>query len=306
MLGSLLVPFMQVVSIGEILWDVIGGNEFLGGAPLNLCAHLARLGRKAVMVTAVGNDERGRRAARDACALGIDTRFVHFTSHAPTGISEVVLDKEGKATHHLLRPAAYDFLALSLEERQSLAAEKPEWISFGTLAQREAGPRLLLRNLRKDNPDAQRFYDANLRTGQWTKQLVTDLLAEATAVKLNDEEAVCLAGLFDWPLRSFQQFSERAAERFQLDLVCVTRGAAGCALWREGVYVEHPGFRVNVADTVGSGDAFSAALLHGLDRGWPLADIAEFANRVGALVAARPGATPVWTEGEALALGKEA
>jgi fructokinase len=84
-----------------------------------------------------------------------------------------------------------------------------------------------------------------------------------------------------------------------LELVCVTRGENGCCLWRSDEFAEHPGLHVHVADTVGAGDAFSAALLHGLDQEWPLAEVAAFANRVGALVASRPGAIPAWTEAEA-------
>ena len=293
---------MRVVSIGEILWDLIGGNEFLGGAPFNLCAHLAQLGHVPHFVSAVGQDERGRRAMAQAVRLGVDTSFIIETDRAATGISAVVLDAEGIATHNLPRPAAYDFMSLNDEQRKRIESEQPKWICFGTLAQKEHGPRGLTRNVLRDNPSSGRFYDVNLRPRCWTPELVEALLREASAAKLNKEEASALAGLFDCPLESLQQFSEGLARRFELELVCVTDGENGCGLWRDGEFVERPGLHVEVVDTVGAGDAFSAALLHGLDQEWPLAEIAAFANRVGAVVASRPGATPAWTEAEALSL----
>jgi fructokinase len=212
----------------------------------------------------VGRDERGSRALEQASELGIDTRFITTTERAPTGISRVVLDEDGKATHNLLRPAAYDFVALDLEQRRLVSQEEPNWICYGTLAQMEVGPRSLTRHLFLDNAGAKRFYDVNLRPRCWTPELVEDLLHQASAVKLNDEEANVIAGLFDWPSESVEEFSDLVARRFDLELLCVTRGAHGCSLWREGEYVESHGFHVEVADTIGAGDAFSAALLHGL------------------------------------------
>jgi len=101
---------------------------------------------------------------------------------------------------------------------------------------------------------------------------------------------------------SLEQFCRESARAFELETVCVTRGAEGCAILLNGEYVEAPGFPIQVADTIGAGDAFSAALAHGISSGWPVRRIAEFANRVGALVASRPGGTPRWTVTEAMAL----
>ncbi|HWF65691.1 MAG TPA: carbohydrate kinase [Acidobacteriaceae bacterium] len=293
---------MRIISVGEILWDVIGGSEYLGGAPFNLCAHLARLGHQAFFVSAVGCDDRGRRALERAEELGIDVRYVNRTQHAPTGISEVTLNDEGHGEHKLLRPAAYDFVQLTEDQRLALADEQPAWLCYGTLAQIESNPRLLTQQLMQENSSAKRFYDVNLRPNSWTSDLVNQLCREANAIKLNEEEASVLSGVFGLPPHPLNRFCEMASERFEFDVVCVTRGPDGCALWRNGEYVESPGFVVSIGDTVGSGDAFSAALLHGLQAGWPVREIAQFANRVGALVASRSGATPTWTLEEAMAL----
>jgi fructokinase len=295
---------MRVISIGEILWDVIGEKEYLGGAPFNLCAHLAQLGHEVFFISAVGCDERGRRTLQKLQSLSIDTTYLSCIDGVATGISEVSLDQEGKATHHLARPAAYDCVSLIDEQRSTLAKKDIDWICYGTLAQTQPRPRALTRQLFSDNPRAKRFFDFNLRPGNWSLELVDDLLAQATAVKLNDEEAVVINECFGWPASSLENFAELAGARFKLDVVCITKGANGSALWRNGEYVEASGFKVAVADTVGSGDAFSAALLHGINLGWPLKEIAEFANRVGALVASRPGAKPTWNLEEALRLSE--
>jgi fructokinase len=295
---------MRVVSIGEILWDVIGEKEYLGGAPFNLCAHLAQLGHEVFFVSAVGCDERGRRTLQKLKSLSIDTSYLSCIDGTATGISEVSLDHEGKATHHLPHPAAYDCVSLIGEQRTTLAKKEIDWICYGTLAQTQPRPRALTCQLFNDNPRAKRFFDVNLRPRNWSPELVDDLLAQATAVKLNDEEAQILSNALDWPVSSLERFAELAGARYKLDVVCITRGASGSALWRKGEYVEAAGFKVAVADTVGSGDAFSAALLHGINLGWPLKEIAEFANRVGALVASRPGATPTWSLEEALHLSE--
>jgi fructokinase len=293
---------MRVVSIGEILWDVIGPNEYLGGAPFNICAQLVRLGHEAKLVSAVGDDDRGRRARQELANLGIGDEYVGISREAWTGISEIVLDDSGKATHSLPRPVAYDFVSLDAKQRERIANSNPRWFVYGTLSQIQPRGLELTGTLISDNPKAERFYDVNLRPQSWTADLVAHLLSLADAVKMNDEEAQLLSGVLDLPHNPLRSFCEGLTARMPARTVCITCGADGCALWHEGEYVEVPGFAIEVADTVGAGDAFAAALLHGFSEKWALADIAEFANRVGALVASRAGATPTWTVAEATSL----
>lgn len=140
-----------------------------------------------------------------------------------------------------------------------------------------------------------RFYDVNLRKASYSPTLLTELLPMADIVKLNDAEVGEFCAMYDEPAADLETFCRRWAKRYDWDVVCVTRGALGCALLRGDEYLEVAGVPVNVADTVGGGDAFSAALVHGLSQRWALQKIGLFANRVGALIAGRHGGAPHWS-----------
>jgi fructokinase len=148
-------------------------------------------------------------------------------------------------------------------------------------------------------PKARRFYDVNLRPDSYTPDLVFDLMSRASVVKVNEEEVGTIRSMFSDPADSLEQFCRDYARKFGWEAVCVTLGAGGCVLLMDGVFVTSPGYNVPVVDTIGAGDAFAAALAHGLVARWEPARIADFANRVGALVASRAGATPSWSLEEA-------
>jgi fructokinase len=285
---------MRIVSIGEILWDVFDDAEHLGGAVFNFAAHAARLGHQIFFVSAVGDDERGRRALERTTALGLSTRYVSTTSEAPTGIVTVTVAADGQPSFVIHRPAAYDAAQLSDEELAELVAVRPDWVTFGTLQQTDPRARELVRRASEALPGARRFYDVNLRRDSYTPDLVDELLAAADVVKLNEDEARQLS-----PGLSIEQFCRQRARRHGWQAVCVTRGAAGCSVLIGGEFRSSPGYKVEVVDSVGAGDAFSAAFLHGLFLGWDPDRTADFANRVGALIASRPGGTPEWTVAEA-------
>jgi fructokinase len=133
---------------------------------------------------------------------------------------------------------------------------------------------------------------------------VLELLGRATVVKLNQDEVRSLDVIFQRSSRTLEEFCREQAARWGWEAVCVTRGQLGCALLVRDQYVEVPGYRVQVADTVGAGDAFAAAFLHGLNAGWPATQIGDFANRLGALVASRPGGAAPWSLDQIEALSR--
>ena len=296
---------VRIVSVGEILWDVIGENEYLGGAPLNFAAHAQKLGHVVYPLSAVGDDRRGRKALELLTARGMSTEFVQVLSDKPTGTAEVELDMEGKPTFRIARPVAYDFVDLNDAELRQVAALEPDWIYLGTLYHMSARSLGSTMKLLKAVPKAKRFYDVNLRPGQWSLGTVEQLSTVATVIKLSDSEAESLDATVDaseGPGDAIEQFCRRWSSRFHCGTMCVTFGERGCSILKGGRFSKTPGYRVNVADTVGAGDAFSAAFVHGLSQGWSTKRIAQCANAVGAVVASKSGAIPEWTIVEAKAL----
>jgi len=293
---------MHLIGVGEILWDLIGASEYLGGAVLNFSVQSARLGHHVSLVSAVGDDPRGSLAVSKARELGLETQFIHTVPGHPTGIVTVTVDPGGQPSYVIHRPAAYDFARLDDADFDRLASPPPDWIGFGTLHSMHPTARRLLETVIQRFPHARRFYDINLRKDSYTPELVSSLLELAHVVKLNDHEVGMVQQMFETGETTWETFCRTYAARLGWQAVCVTRGGEGCALLLGGQYHEAAGYPVPVADTVGAGDAFAAALLHGIQAGWPPHEVADFSNRLGALVASRPGGVPEWLPAELRAL----
>jgi fructokinase len=293
---------MRIISIGEVLWDVIGEQEHLGGAPFNFAAHARRLGHEVEFVSAAGKDERGDRVLEKMAELRLSARYVRRVDGQPTGTVTVSLDSAGQPQFIIHRPAAYDFTELSSADLEQLFASNPEWICFGTLFQAFGQGRQAVSKLMERNRSARIFYDVNLRKDCYDRSLVQDLMSVAKVVKLNDAEAIEIDRMFGRIHLGLEDFCRSYVRRFGWESVCITQGPLGCTMLSGGELIRAEGYTVAVADAVGAGDAFAAAFIHGLSQGWPPAEIADFANRVGALVASRPGAIPPWTLEEVTAL----
>ncbi len=293
---------MQAISIGEVLWDIVGTSELLGGAPFNFALHLHNLGHRVQFISAVGSDERGQRVLARMRAAGLVTDYVAEVAEHPTGTASVVLDEKRQPRFVINHPAAYDRPRLSEAEIERLCGGRPELIYFGTLFQMSLASREVTFQLLAKCPQARRFYDVNLRPNSYEPDLVVDLMERASVVKVSEEEVTIIRSMFSDKATSLEQFCRDYMRKFAWEAVCVTRGADGCVLLRGDRFVVSRGYQVPVSDTIGAGDAFAAALAHGVVTGWAAEQIADFANRVGALVASRAGATPRWTMEEAAAL----
>jgi fructokinase len=293
---------VNVISIGEVLWDIVGQEEHLGGATFNFSAHLSRLGHRVSFISAVGKDELGQKVIDSMSRLGLTTEYLVVDKDHPTGTASVALASDGQPKFVLHRPAAYDFPLLTPTQSDQLFSRPVDWIYFGTLHQIHPQARQLTADLLDRASSARRFYDVNLRSDGYTPELIRQLMARATIVKLNHEEVEAIARMFSSWHGSTEEFCRTYADLYKWAGVCITRGSLGCTVLMGDKYVEAPGYPVKVVDTVGAGDAFAAAFLHGLGNGWLTREVADFANRVGALVASRRGAIPDWTISEANAL----
>lgn len=295
---------MNVLSIGEILWDVFPDRELLGGAPLNFSVNIARLGDSASLITAVGNDSRGRAAHAAMESLGLRTTFVQSVDHRATGVALVSTTPEGEPRFEIPRPAAFDALTITPEVLRNAQLLKPNWIYFGTLLQVEPNIEAGVEALTKALPHTRCFYDMNLRADQWSFSLIQRLCRMASVLKLNELEARTIGELsgIDPGVFTLESFCRLCTRQYEIDVICITLGEAGCCIFEKNFLHTLPGFPVAVQDTVGAGDAFAAAFLYGYHRGWPIAQTARFANALGSIVASRAGATPEWSFQECLRL----
>jgi len=201
------------------------------------------------------------------------------------------LDGAGQPCFEILEGVAWDFF--NWTPQWQVLAQRADAVCFGTLAQRSDVSRATMRSfLRGTQPSAVRVCDINLRQTFFTAPLVAESMKLATIVKLNHEELPRVMRLLELEHHNEQDSARRLLVSHDLELICVTRGNGGSLLLSPDHCHEHPGFKVKVADTVGAGDAFTAALVNGYLRQRSLAEMNDAANRVGAWVASHSGATP--------------
>ena len=282
---------MLVVGLGEVLWDLFPEGKQLGGAPANFAYITNLLGDRGIIASRVGHDALGDEIQQRLGTLGLESSYLQLDSARPTGTVRVRVDQDGQARFEITDMVAWDFLEWT-PAWESLA-QQADAICFGSLAQRSPASRETIHKfLGAARPGTARIFDVNLRQAFYSAKVLSESLKFADIAKLNAEELPRVVELLGIPHHGEQPSAERLRFAYGLKLVCVTRGAQGSLLVSEFERHEHPGFRVQVADTVGAGDAFTAALVHHFLRGAGLAAMTEAAIRIGAWVASCVGATP--------------
>ncbi len=284
----------KLVGIGEVLWDLLPGGRQLGGAPANFTYHARALGADARIISRVGHDELGHEARNRLIKLGVPTDCIEVDPKLPTGTVGVEVAADGQPQFTIHEHVAWD--ALSGEPAGRLAVAAADAVCFGTLGQRSEPSRSSIISLvAAAPPRALRILDVNLRQNYFSSRLINESLAFANVLKLNETELPQLAAMFDLTGDERSQIRQ-LAERNLLRVVAYTRGGRGSLLFSEDHWSEHPGFPTKVADTIGAGDSFTAAMTLGLLAGWPLDEIHQRASEVAAYVCSQPGATPVLPE----------
>lgn len=291
----------EILCVGEVLWDSLPAGLFLGGAPLNVACHLHALGVPVAMVSRVGADRLGEEAIRRISQRGIPTDLVQVDRERATGFVEVTLGVGGSPAYDIVRPVAWD--AIEVDEALVRRAGQARMIVFGSLAQRDETTRSTIRRL--CGVGALKVFDVNLRPPYDDREIVRQSLQLADIVKLNEDELGRMGAWFGLP-GGVREVAAALDETFGCPTICVTRGSTGAALWRDGRWTEHPGFRVEVRDTVGAGDAFLAGLLAGVLQERDDAELLQHANLMGAYVATRDGAVPPYEEDAMLFIARVA
>ncbi|RPJ02089.1 MAG: carbohydrate kinase [Candidatus Aminicenantes bacterium] len=279
-----------VVGIGELLWDLLPDGRQMGGAPANFAFHAQALGAAGVIVSAVGDDRSGREILEELDRRGLERSGLAVVSGAPTGTVTVALDAGGIPHYTIHEGAAWDVIPWTAVIRD--IAARADAVCFGSLAQRSPVSQATIGAfLDATRPDCLRVLDLNLRQAYFNRETVHGLLERATVLKLNDDELTTVAGMLSLPSPESRVLAG-LLEAYPLNVIALTKGRSGSRLFGHAIDLTTPGFPVETADTVGAGDAFTAALVTGMLRhkGWE--EIGDRANRIAGYVCSRKGAWP--------------
>lgn len=281
------MPPSKIICIGEILWDSLPEGLFPGGAPFNVACHLQQLGQNSSIISRIGNDELGKQLSKRAKGKGVSTQHIQSDKSLPTGIVNVDIDSNGIPAYEIVQPSAWDAIENNTDLQQEVVSA--DILVFGSLAQRSDKSRETISNLADLSPTS--VFDVNLRPPFLDKNIVRQSLLSSQILKLNTDELLVFSDWFSLSGNE-QDRIQKLANTFDLRIIALTRGDKGAALLYQNNWYEHPGFRISVIDTVGSGDAFLAMLINKVQNGANPKDILIYANALGAMVAGKSGATP--------------
>ncbi|MCW8848667.1 MAG: carbohydrate kinase [Melioribacteraceae bacterium] len=277
----------KILCIGEVLWDALPEGLFLGGAPFNVACHLKMLGENVTICSSVGSDVLGEQVIKRAKQKSLDTSFIQVNNDYQTGIVDVSLDAVKNASYEIVQPVAWDFIELNNILLDEIA--KSDYLVFGTLAQRNAISRKTIEQLRSFGKI--NIYDVNLRPPFNNIDVIEKSIKSADIIKMNEDELKQLVTWFKLS-ENFESSITDLANKFNCSTVCITKGSMGSAIYRNNKLTEQEGFKVEVKDTIGAGDSFLAALIHGIINEQTNEDILKFSNAVGSYVASKKGAIP--------------
>ena len=283
----------KIVCFGEILWDLLPDKELPGGAPMNVAYHLHKLGENPVLVTRIGIDERGQKLLHILNAQGINTGYIQTDNDTPTGIVHAEANEHGEMKYDIVKPAAWDYIQPDVTTEQ--LAKDAGYFVFGSLSTRaKASKETLFRFLEMAKS---KVLDINLRAPFFNQRIVGELLHKTDVVKMNLAELELITGWFA-EYKNNEDRMQLIQDRFNIRSVIVTMGGDGAVVNFQGKYYTHPGFKVTVADTIGSGDAFLAGFLNKILNGEAPEHVLTFASALGALVTSKSGGWPDYTIGE--------
>jgi fructokinase len=279
-----------IVAFGELLWDILPSCTVLGGAPFNFAYRVNSLGDTGLMVSRLGRDELGRKAFEQVVQLGLDTTCIQWDDHLPTGTVQVSFGEDNKPDYVIVPQVAYD--QIELTNTLVDAVSTADCLCFGTLSQRSEKSRKTIEQLLERAGQSLKLLDINLRKDCYSLETIGFSLQKANVLKLNEDEAYQLGRMLEFSNRNIPEFCEEVLTKWSIEHCVVTLGEKGAfAMSGGGERVYVPGYKVKLADSIGSGDAFSAGFVNKLLRGMSISEAARFGNVLGALVATKEGAT---------------
>jgi fructokinase len=278
-----------IAGIGELLWDCLPSGKQLGGAPCNFAYHAMQAGCESFVISAIGNDESGAEIKKVVKKLNLSTQYIQENEY-PTSTVTVALDENGHPDYTIHENVAWDHIRWD-NKMQELAA-KMDAVCFGSLAQRNRESQESIQSFISSlKRDCLKVFDINLRQNYYTNKTILDSIMMSDVLKLNDDELPVLANHFVLEGSAENQL-EKLIELFNLKYIIYTMGSKGSIIKSETEtsYTEVP--NINVADTVGAGDAFTAIFIAGILQGIPLKEVHKKATEIAAFVCTQQGATP--------------
>ena len=277
----------KVTCFGEVLWDVLPGGTVPGGAPVNVAYHLNKFGLNATVISRVGDDDDGKKLIEVFSKKAVPMHLVQKDDSLPTGKVFGKPDTDQNMHYDIVKPSAWDNIHATNEAIK--AVKDSEYFVYGSLACRSQESYNSLKSLLETAKT--KVCDINLRTPHYTKETVEYLLHEADILKLNDAE---LSILNDWFVRENEtdQQLQQLSFTYNIPTIVVTLGPNGAVLLKDQKFTRQAGIEVQVADTVGSGDAFLAAFIYSTAHGAGSEEAMRLSCRVGAFIATRHGACP--------------
>jgi len=287
---------MSVLCFGELLWDIIDGKEYIGGAPYNVAAHNKKLGVDSYMYTRVGDDDLGKKALNEVKRHQVNTEFVQIDTQHQTGTACVQLDDNAVPTFTLTKNTAYDFIEASPETCNAINAKKFDLFYFGTVSQKGAISEKSLHFILDNCKFNEIFCDINIRKPFFTKEIIDYSLSMATILKINDGELVLISNMFFGDLDEEAAISALYNAYKNLHTILITKGPDGCTVYSNksgNVVSKSLNFCFSPAvDTVGAGDAFSAGFIFSYLNGADIFEASRIGNIMGDYVASQKGAIP--------------
>jgi len=282
----------KIIGLGEILWDVLPEGKKLGGAPANFAYYVSKLGQIGIVASRVGNDSLGKEILESMEKLNLNKKYIQIDSNYPTGTVSVELDNNGQPDYIIHKNVAWDYLDFSKSWKQ--LAKEADVICFGTLAQRSyKSKNTIFDFLKSARPEVIKLLDINIRQNFYSIEVIEESIKLSNILKLNTDELKIIRNLFTYSNNKNEiDLCLELINDFKLDLLCLTKGGNGSLVLNNKEYYEHQGYKVSVEDTIGAGDAFTAAMIVQYIKGKTLKEISDFANRLGSWVSSQSGPTP--------------
>lgn len=278
------------IGLGEVLWDMFPSGKVLGGAPSNFAYHLNSLGINCIPVSSVGSDSLGEEIISSLTNKSLSIEYIQVNPNYNTGVVEVKVDNEGKPSYIIKENVAWDNIEFDLKLKN--LTKRCSAVCFGSLAQRSEISRNTIKKFLTELPDdSLKVFDINLRQNFYSKSLIVQSLKCASALKLNDDELNIIGGILE--LEGSDEFLiSHLMDNYNLCLITLTKGDKGSLI----ITPKEESFRepekVEIIDTVGAGDAFTAGLVYGLLKKYDLQKTHLIANRLASYVCTQAGATP--------------